>query len=151
MLQIDRMDKIMHNLWSLLLPSLHSFKIHHSNISLLLESTDPSVLLFFGLLASTPRSLLVPGARELPGADPGLRLACPVEEQVRDADDDVIDDLSARNDVREPCEHFCATTGDVEEGQEWEEDHNAKAVNRYTGLSTFAKKFRRLAFNRQTV
>ena len=80
-----------------------------------------------------------------------LCVACAVEEDEVDADDDVVNDLGAGDDVGEPGEDLRGAGGSVEEGEEGEERHDAEAVDRDTGLGALAEETGRLAFNGKAV
>lgn len=77
-----------------------------------------------------------------------LGLACAVEEDVRDAHDDVVDDASGGHEIDQPGQHLVGAVAQLQEGQEGECHDDAEAPDRDAVLGAFAEEARGASFNR---
>lgn len=80
-----------------------------------------------------------------------LRPARPVEEDVGDADDDIVDDLRRGDDVGEPGEHLGRAARHVEEGEAGEHHDDGEAVDGHAAPRRLAQERGGLALEREAV
>lgn len=74
-----------------------------------------------------------------------------IEEEISDADNDIVDDLSGCDDVREPGENLGAGAGNIEEREAWEADGNTETIDRHALFRAFPQKVWGVALKCQAV